>query len=245
MLTKLRSKLTYPYVASTLALFLALTGGAFALQGKNTVDSGDIKKNAVKSSDIRSPNGVKSGDVTDNGLTGTDIDESTFGQVPSAANAANATSAENADHANTADSANTASDAGRVGGLAATKISYSGAASTGAQTIFDGAGLRLAAACSAASEVDLDATTTKTDSNIFLTSVVATGTNTTFGFNQENQNFDAGSTIEVEDKLGGGDRENATIQYVAPDGAVATVEVALDDADAAPGCQVSGFGMAG
>ncbi len=55
MLTKLRSKLTYPYIVSTLALFLALTGGAFALQGKNTVDSGDIKKNNVKSSDIKSP----------------------------------------------------------------------------------------------------------------------------------------------------------------------------------------------
>jgi hypothetical protein len=132
-----------------------------------------------------------------------------------------------------------------LGGLKATKISYSAAANTGAKTIFAGAGLRLAASCGAAGELDLNATTTKNDSNIFLTSVVATGTNTTFGFNQENQNFDAGSTIEVEEVLGDGDQENAAVQYVAPDGTVATVQVALDDGDAPQVCQVSGFGMAG
>jgi len=116
MLAKLRSKLTYPYVVSTLALFMALTGGAFALQGKNTVDSGDIQKDAVKSSDIKSPNGVKSGDVVDNGLTGTDIDESTLGQVASALNANNATNAENAANATNAQHANSADDANTLNG---------------------------------------------------------------------------------------------------------------------------------
>jgi hypothetical protein len=78
MLTEVRSKLTYPYIASTLALFLALTGGAFALQGKNKVDSGDIRKNAVKSSDI-AKNAAKGGDVN----------EGTLGEVPSATTADN------------------------------------------------------------------------------------------------------------------------------------------------------------
>jgi hypothetical protein len=99
MLDKVRSKLTYPYVASTLALFLALTGGAFALQGKNTVDGGDIVKNSVKSSDIKSPNGVKSGDIADNKVTGTDVEESSLGKVPSATNADTATNATNATNA--------------------------------------------------------------------------------------------------------------------------------------------------
>ena len=49
------ARLTYANVASTLALMLALGGGAtaVALSGKNTVDSGDIKPSAVRSGDIK------------------------------------------------------------------------------------------------------------------------------------------------------------------------------------------------
>jgi hypothetical protein len=43
------------------ALFFALSAGAYALPGKNTVDSGDIKPRAVKRSDLgrNSVNAVK------------------------------------------------------------------------------------------------------------------------------------------------------------------------------------------
>jgi hypothetical protein len=57
------------------ALLAALGGTAGALSGKNGVDNNDIKKNAVDSANI-----VK------NGVTGTDAKESTFGEVPDAAN---------------------------------------------------------------------------------------------------------------------------------------------------------------
>jgi hypothetical protein len=90
-------------VISIIALFVALTGGAVALQGKNSVDSGDIKKNGVKSSDIKSPNGVKSGDVANDKLSGDDIDESSLGEVRSAANADNAENAEEAGNADRLD----------------------------------------------------------------------------------------------------------------------------------------------
>ena len=110
------------HVVGYIALFVALGGTALALPGKNTVDSGDIKKKGVKTSDL-APNAVKgsrlapgavtSASVSDGALTGTDlaansvggpavdeptlfnddsltgadVDESTLGQVPSAANA--------------------------------------------------------------------------------------------------------------------------------------------------------------
>jgi hypothetical protein len=68
-------------VVSMIALFVALSGSAVALQGRNSVDSGDIKKNAVRSTDIKSPNGVRSNDVKNETLKGVDIG---VGQVASA-----------------------------------------------------------------------------------------------------------------------------------------------------------------
>jgi hypothetical protein len=53
-------------VIAVIALFAALSGAAFALPGKNSVDSGDVKKNTLK---------------------GKDIKESTLGRVPSASTA--------------------------------------------------------------------------------------------------------------------------------------------------------------
>ena len=40
-------------VLSVVALFAALSGAAIALPGKNTVDSGDVKKNSLKGKDIK------------------------------------------------------------------------------------------------------------------------------------------------------------------------------------------------
>jgi hypothetical protein len=103
-----------------IALLAALSGTAVALPGKNTVDSGDLKRGAVKAGDIgrnavtgpKIRNGsVGSADVRNDGLTGTDINEGTLGQVPSA-NTAN--SATTANSANTANSATVADRAGRA-----------------------------------------------------------------------------------------------------------------------------------
>lgn len=64
-------------VVGYVALFFVFTGGAYALQGKNTVDSGDIKKGQVKASDLAA-NSVDTTKVADNSLTGIDIDESSL-----------------------------------------------------------------------------------------------------------------------------------------------------------------------
>ena len=99
MRERLRSHLTYANVISTIALFLVLTGGtAVALNGSNTVFSDDIVNNEVRSADVRDdtlasggpPGGrpeasrVGTSEAADNSLTGTDINESTLGEVPSA-----------------------------------------------------------------------------------------------------------------------------------------------------------------
>ena len=82
-MSRLRPRITYANVASTLALVLALGGVSYAavkINGKNikdrTVTAKKIKKNA---------------------LTGTEINELKLGKVPSAASADNAGHATNAD----------------------------------------------------------------------------------------------------------------------------------------------------
>jgi hypothetical protein len=83
-----RKQLTYANVMATIAVFIALGGGAYALSlPKNSVGPRQLKTNAV---------------------TGHDALESSFSQVPSAAHADTAT---HADSASQADSAATAANA--------------------------------------------------------------------------------------------------------------------------------------
>jgi hypothetical protein len=96
-----------------LALLIALCGTAVALPGKNTVERNDIKRNAVTGAKVKNES-LTGKDVK--GLTGRDIDESTLGQVPSAATASNATNAESAA------TATNAANAAAVNGVGAVKL---------------------------------------------------------------------------------------------------------------------------
>src|SRR5918998_4949469 len=62
-----------------LALFFAIAGGsAIALQGRNSVDSGDIKAKAVKTSDIAN-NAVTTKKIKNNHVRGGDIQNNAVG----------------------------------------------------------------------------------------------------------------------------------------------------------------------
>ena len=62
-----------PLLLSGLALFAATTGIATALPGQNTVNSGDIKDDTVKTQDLKDGQAVQGSDVIDNSLTSTDL----------------------------------------------------------------------------------------------------------------------------------------------------------------------------
>jgi hypothetical protein len=102
MLAALRGRLTYANVMATVAVFVALGGSSYAALSlpKKSVGTKQLKRNAISSSQVR--NGA---------ITGADVYESSFGQVPSAATAANATNATNAGHATNADQATNAGHA--------------------------------------------------------------------------------------------------------------------------------------
>lgn len=79
---RIRSKLSFANVVSMIALFVALSGGAYAaVAAKNSVTSKSIKKGAVKSVDLANNKGVKSADVGPNALTGADINEGSLSGV--------------------------------------------------------------------------------------------------------------------------------------------------------------------
>src|SRR4051794_41893822 len=76
-MSKVQGRLTYPHVVSTLALFVALGGSAWAI-GANSVGSRQLKPNAVTNSDI-ADNAVRSPEVADGSLLGEDF---AAGQLP-------------------------------------------------------------------------------------------------------------------------------------------------------------------
>ncbi len=65
-------------VISLVALFAALSGAALALPGTDTVNSGDITDNKVKSVDLKDGAAVTTDDVVDESLTGTDVQDNTI-----------------------------------------------------------------------------------------------------------------------------------------------------------------------
>jgi hypothetical protein len=109
---KLRRHLTYANVVSTICLFILLGGAAYA---GTQIPNGSVGPNKLKAEAVTKAklhaNAVNSKKVVDGSLTGNDIDASTLGKVPSAANAEHANSAGSATNANHASSAENASHA--------------------------------------------------------------------------------------------------------------------------------------
>ena len=89
-----RLRPTYASVTATLALFIALGGGAYAAGAlpANSVGAKQLKKGAVERAKLKN-NAVDGSKVVDNSLEGADIKESTLAKVPLAVTADAATHA--------------------------------------------------------------------------------------------------------------------------------------------------------
>ena len=61
-------------VVAYVALFFALSGGAYAIKGQNTVNSGDVVNSSLTSKDIKNGRGVGSQDLIDGSIQAEDID---------------------------------------------------------------------------------------------------------------------------------------------------------------------------
>ena len=138
---KIRKRITYANVMSSIAVFLVL-GGASAYAAKkigsneikgNSITTGKIKKEAVSASKIKK-NAVTTVKIANGAVTGAKLNLGTVGTVP---NAAHANSADNANNANT------------VGGQTVAKFSSQVPDNGAEQTVLNVQGLKLTATCAA------------------------------------------------------------------------------------------------
>src|SRR4051812_43848497 len=142
---KFRERISYANVVATLALFLAIGGVGYAATKlpKNSVGSKQLKKNSVRTAKIKNE-AITTAKIAGDAVTGGKLNESSLGQVPSAASAAHADSAANA---------------GAVNGMHVGRINFLAAPSTPETTVFSADGLTLHASCSATKQLEFTATT--------------------------------------------------------------------------------------
>jgi hypothetical protein len=197
------------------ALLAALCGTAVALPGKNTVDSGDLKKRAVKRADIarNAVNGrkVRNGSLTgadtrNDSLTGADVNEGTLGEVPSA---------------NTANSATTANSAGSVGGVTFRSFNYQVSNDGPATQILDFGGLTLTASCTL-DVLDLTAGSTAADAELGSYSVEADEDGLAPQNTAYDGDFDPGDSVDLV--TSDEDEEIGTLRYSRADGSGVQVQ---------------------
>lgn len=119
MMKKFRARFSSAHLVALLALFVVLGGSAYAVK-KNSIGTKQLKNNAVATSKIKN-GAVKTDKIGDNAVTGAKVDESTLGQVPSAAaadSATTATTATDATNAQNAVNAQSAADSTTLAGRA-------------------------------------------------------------------------------------------------------------------------------
>jgi hypothetical protein len=196
---------------SSMAVFLVLGGAtAFAALGKNTVGTKQLKKNAVTTAKIKN-NAVTTAKIKNSAVTGAKLNESTLGQVPSAANADNATNATNAGNANT------------VGGNTVRKMLYSANENTGTQTVLSLNGLTITANCDGGT-LEVIATTSVNDSLIHSGGTILGDE----AFYNEEDSFEIGDEHEITAELEA-DSNQGTFTYANPTGAVVTAVWASEE----------------
>lgn len=261
MFSKFSDRLTYANIVSSVCLFLVLGGGtAVALTGTNTVLTDDIKNGEVRNPDLRngavsnaklgnnSVNGGKvaaeslgGGDLAGDSVMGDDVNEGSFGQVPTAAFATNAGAATTANSAGSANSATTASNANnaafasnsdRVDGLHARTLSWDVAEGASGKTLMNLHGLRLYT----------DPCPTGDASGSFRV-LVNTDTSNSFlrGTLSQNDDFDAGVVNAVK---GDSDSDGSgMVVYHRATGGVLTINLAWSKT--ATRCYVFGTAVGG
>ncbi len=156
---------------SAAALFIALSSMAWAgvniakksIGAKklkdNAANSRVIKDGAVRTQELKDAS-VTTPKLADNAVTGDKADESTFGQVPSAASAdtaTTATTATTADNATNADNADQADNADTVNGVTVQGFRYFADAGGGNVELFSLGGVTVTASCPGADDINLTA----------------------------------------------------------------------------------------
>jgi hypothetical protein len=184
-----------------------------------------LKKNAVTAAKIKDE-AVTTSKIAADAVTGAKLNESTLGQVPSAASAASAATAASAANADT------------VNGMHAGRINFLAPASSPETTVFSADGLTLHASCSASDQLEFTATT-----SIEHAIINASGNFQNEFDGEVDDDFNPGEMAEVGKEIGNGGQESVGGQlvYITPAGDVVTAQFILEEASfGGHACQVGG-----
>jgi hypothetical protein len=250
-------------ILACVALLVSLGGVSYAagVLPNNSVGEAQLRKGAVTAAKVRTnainsakvKDGTLNGaDALDNSLSGADINESTLGQVPSAATADSANSANSASTANSANTAGFASDAGAVNGTKLRRLAVD-VQPNGSATVLTQNGLTLALACTGGGKGTLTATTSVDDSDLYYWGYDtdkgdAGSLGGIAGSDLEDGRFDVGDSVDITAAVGDGDADTALgqIEYYHVPGVSAgvTVHYVINSfAGADDHCQLSGFAI--
>jgi hypothetical protein len=220
--------MSYANVVATLALFLAISGVGYAATKlpKNSVGSKQLKKNAVTAAKIKDE-AVTTPKIAPDAVTGAKLNESTLGQVPSAATAASAASAASAANADAVD------------GMHVGRINFLAEPDTPETTLFSADGLTLHASCSGLNQLEFTATTSVAHA------IINASGNFENEFNGEvDDDFNPGEVAYIGKQIGNGGEASVGGQliYNTPSGDVVSAQFVLEDSGTfgGHGCQVGG-----
>jgi hypothetical protein len=218
---KIRKRITYANVMSSIAVFLVL-GGASAYAAKkigsneikgNSITTGKIKKEAVSASKIKK-NAITTAKIADGAVTGAKLNLGSVGTVP---NAAHANSADNANNANT------------VGGQSVNKIFRTLTEGQTGVSIATIAGFTVIASCNV-NDADIEITPPNGPGSVLDAGGVVSGTDeTTFDYESNSPGETSGINVD-ELSSGGGDATygNASVTLATSGGTTVSGVVGYD-----------------
>jgi hypothetical protein len=208
------------FVISCVALFVALSAAAVALPGRNSVNSGDVRNEALKSQDVRNQT-LTAADIADGSLGSAEIADASLGSAEIADGAIGSAkvadgslgSGEIADDAigsaKVADDSLTGADvnesslaevplatsAGAISGVGLRRFSYQSNATAVSTEILNVGGLVLFASCPGGSDMALTARTTV--SNAFVGSYTVDVFTGTLGQYDDDVGFNVGENFPL------------------------------------------------
>jgi hypothetical protein len=225
----LRYRPSASMIVAFIALGVALSSTTYAVSvsrlPKRSVGSSQIKNKAVHGRHIKARNvtrtkiarnAIDSTLVQKDSLRGSDIVESSLGNVPSATKAT------------TAD---------KLNGLAVQKFAFRAGAGTSTPNVVNLGGLALNAACNAGPALSVSATTTASGANIHSGGTWDAVSSKTFYV--EDDTFDVGETFDpLANGVTNSNNLSGTLVYARQDGGVVTVDFLAEET--ATGCVFAG-----
>jgi hypothetical protein len=207
-------------IVALVALFVAMSGTTYAVKRlpKRSVGSSQLKKDAVRTRNIKARNvtrskiakrSVNSDLVGTDSLLGKNILESSLDTVPKA---------KEAEHATTAD---------KVNNLGLQKFAFRVAPVTGSTNVLNLGGLALNAACAAGPTLSVSATTTVSGAVIHSGGTWGAANQS---FYVEDDAFDVGDSFDVlQNGTTGSTNLSGSLVYLKQDGGVVSVDFLADE----------------